>query len=359
MLKEMIAKRDIPEFLDREKMKDILLREEYGYLPDISYEVTVSEPEILEKRYVAGTACHSKVNFTVKSELGSHTFKVDRLLHTDGKKHPFFVFLSNFTEVPNKYYPLEEIADRGFSVLSVGYKDVTSDDKDFTNGLSKVFYKDGEREDNSAGKIMLWSFALRRILDYAESIPELDLENVGVVGHSRLGKTALVTGMMDERFKFVFSNNSGCSGAAITKGGMGHLGIVGEYQPGESIRAITKNFPYWFCKNYIKYAEDNYPSGFDQHYLLATIAPRFLYVASASMDQWADPDSEFLGCVKATEIYEKMGYKGLISEDRLPCVGEIYNEGRVGYHRRYGLHFLSRYDWNRYMDFMELHKDEK
>ncbi len=244
-------------------------------------------------------------------------------------------------------------------MLSVGYKDITTDDGDFENGLAKVFYKDGEREDNQAGKIMLWSFALRRILDYAKSIPELDIENAAVVGHSRLGKTALVTGMLDERFKFVFSNNSGCSGAAITKGGMGHLGIVGEYQPGESIRVITKVFPYWFCKNYLKYAEANYPENFDQHYLLATIAPRFLYVASASMDQWADPDSEFLGCVKATEVYEKMGLSGLIHKDKLPGVGEVYNEGRVGYHRRYGLHFLSRYDWNRYMDFIELHKDEK
>ncbi len=359
MLKEMLEKRNLPEFRGREEMINILLDEEYGHLPEIPYEVKVSEPEIIEKRYVAGTACHSKVDFTVTTKFGSHTFKVDRMIHSDGKKHPFFVLLSNFTEVPNRYYPLEEIADRGFSVLSVGYQDITSDDKDFTNGLAKVFFENGERKPDSAGKIMLWSFALQKILDYAQTIPELDLENAGVLGHSRLGKTALVTGMLDERFKFVFSNNSGCSGAAITKGGMGHLGIVGEYQPGESIRAITKNFPYWFCENYLKYREENYPEGFDQHYLLSTIAPRFLYVASASMDQWADPDSEFLGCVKATETYEGMGLSGLIHEDRLPKEGEVYNKGRVGYHKRYGLHFLSRYDWNRYMDFIELHKDEK
>ncbi len=105
VIKEMIEKRNLPEFTDREKMIKILLDEEYGHLPQIPYEVKVSEPEIIEKRYVAGTACHSKVDFTVTTHLGTHTFKVDRLLHTDGKKHPFFVFLSNFTEVPNRTIP--------------------------------------------------------------------------------------------------------------------------------------------------------------------------------------------------------------------------------------------------------------
>src|SRR5690606_24717348 len=137
---------------------------------------------------------------------------------------------------------------------------------------------------------------------------------------SRLGKTALLAGATDERFTCVIANNSGCSGAAITRN-----------KQGEKISDIYTNFPHWFCKNYEKYMHNEFALPFDQHFLLAAIAPRNVYVSSAVEDLWADPDSEYLSCVAASEVYEKLGIKGFIHPPRFPQVGDVFQDGKIGY----------------------------
>ena len=368
MLKELVKNRNLPPFKSREEMVEILLKEEYGILPNVEYEVKVSDPIPNRKNpSPIVKSSQSKVEFTISSKYGSHSFFVERTLQTDGEKHPLFIFVNFHEEVPNIYYPLEEVTERGFNVLSFYYKAVTSDDGDFTNGISKVLLPNGQENGDTAGKIMLWAFTAMRVLDYAETLAEVDLENVGVLGHSRLGKTALVTAMLDKRFKYAFSNNSGCSGASLSRGNSGLL-VYGSQRNcteprivgyGETIADVFYKFPYWFCKNYYKSTKNNYPDDFDQHYLLSSIAPRFAYVGSGSKDLWADPKSEFLNCVASSEIYEKLGLKGLISEDKFPEINERFIDGRIGYHLREGVHYLSRHDWNNYMDFIDLHKNEK
>ena len=95
---------------------------------------------------------------------------------------------------------------------------------------------------------------------------------------------------------------------------------------------------------------------FDQHYLAACIAPRYLNIAGADEDKWADPDSEMLTCVAASEVYEAMGQKGFICEDRLPKIGDVYHEGSIGYHLRSGTHYFAREDWHRLMEFINSKK---
>ena len=90
---------------------------------------------------------------------------------------------------------------------------------------------------------------------------------------------------------------------------------------------------------------------FDQHYLIASIAPRLAYVASAWEDTWADPASELLSCVAATPAYEALGLTGMVCEDRLPVIGDEYHDGHIGYHLRAGLHYFGREDWLRLMSF--------
>ena len=116
---------------------------------------------------------------------------------------------------------------------------------------------------------------------------------------------------------------------------------------------ITRNFPYWFCENYKKYIGREGDMPFDQHFLIASIAPRYTYVASALEDSWADPASELLACVAATPAYEAHGLAGMICKDRLPVAGDEYHEGSIGYHLREGLHYFGREDWNRLMKFVK------
>lgn len=365
---EMIKKRQLPALMEREKMIDILLREEYGFIPDVEYTVSVSDPVLVENRYCDKTVHHSTVNFTVTTQYGSHTVPVQQIVHVDGSVNPFFIFLNFRSEVPDRYYPTEEVAEAGFDVLCVNYTDISSDDDDFSNGLAGIFLPNGRKNGEDASKIAFWAWFASRMLDYAETLPSLDMKQAAVMGHSRLGKTALLAGMLDTRFRYSFSNDSGCSGAALARGNTGNPGqplvdtmegifdYEQDFTTGESIRDIIKNFPHFSCKNYHKYAMTNIPDDFDQHYLVAAIAPRFAYIASASRDIWADQTSEFLCGVAASEAYEKLGYKGLVHNEKLPEVLEAFHEGRVGYHMQKGPHFLSRHDWHQYMAFIRKHQ---
>lgn len=360
MLEELLAERALPDFLSADEMKDILQKEEYGYMPEIPYTWKVDNIKDVEERLDNGHAAFSRAEMTVTTEYGSHTFPIGRLLHDDGKKHPVFIFMNFSPNVPHFYYPAEIIAERGFDVLSFYYADAAGDDNNFDEKLAKVLMNGDRSAASAPGKIMLWAFTCMRLADYAETLESCDTGNMAVLGHSRLGKTALVTGMMDSRFKYVISNDSGCAGASLFRGSLGQTGGTGKNGgTGESLEVIHRVFPYWFCPGFEKYAAANYPEGFDQHFLLAASFPRYVHVASSDLDDWADPASEQLCCLAAGKYWEKNGLTGFIHNDRILDAGEHLYEGHVGYHRRSGKHFLSYHDWNEYMDFIELHKNDK
>lgn len=330
----------LPKLKTREEMLEILQREEYGYLPPLPQEMHFAvEENFLKKNYCAGKAEIHKVTAEGKVNGRSFSFPFFAILPTDGKKHPFFVHVSFLNTPRDLYQPTEELIDNGFAVLSVCYKDVTSDDGDFENGVAGALYDKGARADTDAGKIAIWAWAAMRVMDYAETRGDvLDLSCGIVCGHSRLGKTALLAGAMDTRFAFAYSNDSGCSGAAISRG-----------KQGETVEKIYNRFPYWFCENYKKYMnrEDEMP--FDQHYLVASIAPRYVLIGSAREDLWADPAAEKRCCIAASPAFTK----GFADE------GEVSLAGDLGYHIRPGTHYFSRQDWNRLMDFVRLHKGEE
>lgn len=338
MLKEMLAVRNLPPLLKKEEMLDILQREEYGYLPAKPDRVDFYVQENTIRNFCAGNAVCNKV--TAFCEMGNKRFAFPfyASMPTDGKQHPFFIHINFRPDVPDRYMPVEELIDNGFAVLSFCYEDVTSDDKNFTNGLAGVLFEKGVRGPHDAGKIALWAWAAQRVMDWAEMQSDaLDLKHAAVCGHSRLGKTAMLAAATDERFTHCYSNDSGSSGAAIARG-----------KGGETVEKICARFPFWFCEKFNDYRDRESEMPFDQHYLAACIAPRKLLIGSASEDAWADPVSEMLCCLAASEAFEK----GFVYEDRLPEVDDCYLDGDIGYHLRRGLHCFSRTDWHRLMTFV-------
>lgn len=329
----------LPSLSDRQTMLSVLYENEYGIMPkhtDISFN-----PLCVSSRYknlFGGKANYEKVDITVDFDKKSFTFPVEIFRPAKEGKHPFFVYISFKTALSSVYAPIEEIIDGGFGIAKITYTDITSDDGDFTNGLAGVIYDDGKRNNTDAGKIAMWAFAASRTVDLLETKDYVDTGKISVCGHSRLGKTALLAAAIDERFFCAHSNDSGCSGAALAR-----------ENKGETVAKITQNFPFWFCENYYKYADNENQMPFDQHFLISSIAPRYVYVSSADEDLWADPENEFLACVASSSAFKN----GFVCEGQIPTAVTKFHQGDIGYHIRKGRHYHSREDWQYAMEFIK------
>lgn len=229
-------------------------------------------------------------------------------------------------------WPVETLLARGYGLCTLYYGDVDPDRDDFTDGVHALV---GAPARDEWGSIAAWAWGLSRVNDMLAE--HSGVSQVIAIGHSRLGKTALWAGATDERFAMVISNNSGCGGAALSRRTFG-----------ETVAQINQRFPHWFCKNFHQYSDRESDLPLDQHILLGLIAPRPLYVASASADLWADPRGEFLSTREASRVYEAMGSQGL-PPGPFPKPGGVL-QGHLSYHLRAGRHDLTLWDWLRFIE---------
>lgn len=197
-------------------------------------------------------------------------------------------------------------------------------------GVFELYGGHLDRTATSWGTIRAWAWCHSRVLDWIETQPMMDAKRVAVLGHSRLGKTALCAGVTDPRFKVVYSNASGCGGAKKNKF---------DFPASEHIVQITRGFPYWFCRNFYQWCGRDMEITHDQDEWMGLIAPRYLYVASGSKDRWAGPPAEKAAAEAAAKAWEKRGLKGM--------------GGHVGYHCHEGPHDLGVYDIKLFLDFCD------
>jgi hypothetical protein len=355
----------------RTEIYTLFEKEVYGRNPEWKGKIVANEMA-QNQNALNGTAIMKEIRLTLRNGVKTHSMVMLLYLPKSVKKVPVFLgynFNGNHTVTddpqigladiwPRKpvaapvkgnesergnsadNWQVKELISRGYGLATIYYCDVDPDfDDGFKNGVHSLF--DQQPDESSWGSVAAWAWGLSRALDYLETVPSVDSKRVAVMGHSRLGKAALWAGASDTRFAMVISNNSGCGGAALSK-----------RKYGETVGRINRSFPHWFCENFNKYNEKEEDLPVDQHELLALIAPRPVYVASAQDDQWADPKGEFLSCVHASPVYVLLGKKGFPAAE-MPAVNSPVTGGSIGYHIRTGGHDVTLYDWQQYISFAD------
>lgn len=323
----------------------------YGRVPatsyDKSFEVTHEDVKAMN-----GAATLRQVAIRIARGDRSLVIRVNLFLPNEAAKPvPAFVLICNrgpenidaTRQTKSEFWPAEEGIARGYAMAAFLNADVDPDRHDgFKDGIHGLLDVE-PRPADAWGTIAAWAWGASRVLDYLETVPQINARQVAVIGHSRGGKTALWAGAEDQRFAMAVSNDSGCGGASLSRR---------RFAGREQVARIVSSFPHWFCSNFAKYADHEDDLPIDQHELMSLIAPRAVAVGSAAEDLWADPRGEFLSVVQAAPVFGLFGHKAL-GTTAMPAIGDAIHGDGAHYHLRPGKHNLMLVDWQQYWDFAD------
>ncbi len=334
----------------RQELLTCLQENLYGYTMPAPKEVRAEKLGSVYRYTFGGKAKSEEVKLSFDTPGGEFSFRIRVIKPAKAEKPPVFLYISFGPLYP---IPMEEILDNGFAIAEFNYNDIEHDTKspedyfgNFKGGLGEKFFGGRERTKTEWGKVGLWAYGASRVMDYLQTREDINTERIGVVGHSRLGKTALWCKAQDPRFYIAFGNDSNYGGGGLIRG---HIG--------EDIPLFLEIGSFdFFCegwKDFLDVPHAQLP--FDQHFLMACHAPGLVYLAGATKDTEMDPKSEFLSCMAASEVYKMLGLKGMVHSGEMPEVGQSLDEGEIGFHIREGGHCFSREDWLHYMAFFKKH----
>ena len=246
-------------------------------------------------------------------------------------------------------FPAEMILARGYAFMTACYGQVSPDVEVWKGDAEALAYtgvfslwppRDPARDDNPTA-LGAWAWALSRGLDLAGRIPEVDAKRAVATGCSRLGKAALLAAARDERFAVCVANQTGGGGVPLNK-----------RVYGENVATEMESFPHWYCRAFAKYATNERAMKFDQHLLLAAVAPRALLVEGYN-SQWFDPKGEYLACRAASPVWEFLGRKGMPGDGRPEPFDTSAVGPDLGYVWRGGRHGIHGVDWLWMLDFAD------
>jgi dienelactone hydrolase len=319
----------------------------YGQMPK-KFERIDFKLKKEDKRAMSGKAHLKEVEIKVTNK--GESVLINLILFTPAKLKkpaPAFVLINNrphsntspTRETKSGFWPAEEIIAAGYAIAAFHVSDAAPDNKTtYQNGMLKL-YPEQLKAENGMKAIGAWAWAASRVMDYFETDKDIDAKKIGVVGHSRGGKASLWAAAQDQRFAMCFTNNSGNTGAALSKRWFG-----------ETVAIINNSFPHWFNNNYKKYNDNEKELPVDQHMLIASVAPRPVYATNASEDLWADPTGTFLAMKEAEPVYALYKLKSGLPPNP-PALDTPIVKPPLGYHNRIGKHDLTAYDWKQFVHF--------
>jgi hypothetical protein len=327
----------------RPELKELIQHYMYGYLPPPRKIEAIVERE--DKKFLDGKATLKHVTIAIGPEA---KFRL-QLIVPNNRKGPAPVFLGlSFVDnaaviKEDGVWGVEQTIDRGYALATFHHNNISPDAKESKDALFLKFgNKGGERGPHDWATIAAWAWGLHRGVDYLLTDKDIDGKRIAVVGHSRLGKTALLAAAFDERIALSIPHQAGCGGTAPSRG-----------KVGESVKQINTNFPHWFNGAFKEFNDQPDRLPFDQHCLVALVAPRPVLFSNAKEDQWANPDGQFQVLVAADPVYRLLGAGGLDAKT-VPELGKLV-DSKLGYYIRAGKHSMTKDDWKVFLDFADKH----
>lgn len=201
-----------------------------------------------------------------------------------------------------------------------------------TRGIIGLMNRGQPRKPDDWGALRAWAWGASRAMDYFETDPAIDAHRVGVEGHSRFGKTALVIMAYDPRFAIGYISSSGEGGASLYRRNFGemleNLASSGEY--------------HWMAGNFLKYAGpltvNDLP--IDAHELIALAAARPVFIGAGSAangDAWVDAKGMFMAAAAAGPVYRLLGKRDMGTTEFPPMETALIN-GDIAYRQHAGGH---------------------
>ena len=344
----------------RGEVLELFRKHVYGRRP--ATEFTTSFEVTQQKSVLDGDAIGQRIDVTISIDDRSFSFPMVCFTPTKTERpaaavvlinNRYFTPVDDITTTYDSFFPVKDLIDRGYASISFFTSDVDPDrSAGYDEGIRAFFASGAQPADDAWRSLSAWGFAASRALDYLQTLDSVDASRVAVVGHSRGGKAALWAAAEDQRFAIAYSNQSGCGGAALSRRAYG-----------ETVSRITESFPHWFVPAFSVPVGNENDLPVDQHQLIALIAPRSVYVASADEDLWADPKGEFLSLVHAAPVYDlfdlkTIGHETLDDKSLMPFVSpppldQPLIVGPTGYHVGRGPHGLTHVDWGRFLNFAD------
>lgn len=359
----------------RPELKELFQYYMYGYLPPAPGKVS-GKVEREDRRALGGKATLKEVTIT----FGPPDMPAMHLLlvvpNARQKPAPVFVglnFAGNHTvlkdpnvRLPTAWMPdrqpgvrqnratdagrgaqvdvwaVEPSIDRGYAVATCYNGDIEPDRPDAPDGIRAYYRQHGltKAGPHEWGTIAAWAWGLSRAVDYLRTDKDIDENRVAVVGHSRLGKAAIVAAAFDDRIALAVPLQAGCGGTSPSRG-----------KVGESVKQINDRFPHWFDGTFKEFNSRPERLPFDQNCLVALVAPRPVLFSNATEDTWANPEGQFQVLKAADPVYRLLGAGGLDAE-RMPETGRLV-ASRLGYYIRSGKHSMTKSDWKIFLDFAD------
>lgn len=239
----------------------------------------------------------------------------------------------------------EQLLVKGWGYAVIAPNSIQADNgAGLTRGIIGLVNHGQPRGVEDWGSLRAWGWGASRLLDHFAGDPDVDAAQVGITGHSRYGKAAIVTMAYDDRFAIGFISSSGAGGVKLHRRNYGELV--------ENVAAPSEY--HWMAGNYMKYAGpftwDDLPV--DSHQLVALVAPRPVFISSGETgDGWVDAKGMFLAGVHAGPVYELLGGRGLSTGD-FPPVETGLMEGDVSFRQHSGGHTPGP-NWPTFISFAE------